>query len=191
MRIEGNIAMSELKVLKTPLTDEDIAGLKTGEMVLINGIIYTARDAAHKRMIDLLDADKDLPFDICGQVIYYAGPAPAKPGAVIGSCGPTTSYRMDTYAPELIRRGLKGMIGKGTRSGDVKNAIIENKSVYFAAIGGLGALLAKTVRECELVAYCDLGPEAIRRLVVEDFPAIVAIDIHGTDIYSKKEGLIL
>jgi fumarate hydratase subunit beta len=177
--------MSEVIALKTPLTDEDVERLKTGDRVLINGVIYTARDAAHKRMIELLDSGQELPFDIRGQVIYYAGPAPAKPGAVIGSCGPTTSYRMDVYTPKLIERGLKGMIGKGTRSREVKEAMIAHKAVYFAAIGGLGALLAKTVKEAEVIAYPDLGPEAIRRLVVEDFPAIVALDISGEDIYSR------
>ena len=175
--------MSEALTLTTPLTNEDMAKLKTGDRVLINGVIYTARDAAHKRMIELLDAGKELPFDVRGQIIYYAGPAPAKPGAVIGSCGPTTSYRMDPYAPRLIQQGLKGMIGKGTRSDEVKQAIMTHKAVYFAAIGGLGALLARTVKECEIIAYPDLGPEAVRRLVVENFPAIVAIDVHGEDIY--------
>jgi fumarate hydratase subunit beta len=177
--------MSKELSLTTPLTDEDIAKLKAGDRVLINGVIYIARDAAHKRMIELLDAGKELPFDIRGQIIYYAGPAPAKPGAVIGSCGPTTSYRMDPYAPKLIQQGLRGMIGKGMRSDEVKQAMMTHKAVYFAAIGGLGALLAKTVRESEIIAYPDLGPEAVRRLVVENFPAIAAIDIHGEDIYSR------
>ena len=176
--------MSESLVLTTPLTDDDVIKLRTGNKVLINGVIYTARDAAHKRMVELLDSGQELPFDVRGQVIYYAGPAPAKPGAVIGSCGPTTSYRMDPYAPRLIQQGLKGMIGKGTRSGEVREAIMSHKSVYFAAIGGLGALLAKAVRECEIIAYPDLGPEAIRRLVVENFPVVVAIDVNGEDIYS-------
>lgn len=177
--------MSEALTLKTPLTDDDVMKLRTGDRVLINGVIYTARDAAHKRMLDLLDSGEELPFDVRGQVIYYAGPAPAKPGAVIGSCGPTTSYRMDPYAPRLIQRGLKGMIGKGTRSDEVRKAIIDHKCVYFAAIGGLGALLAKTVKESEIIAYPDLGAEAIRRLVVKDFPAIVAIDVRGDDIYNR------
>jgi fumarate hydratase subunit beta len=177
--------MSEAIVLKTPLTDEDAERLKTGDRILISGVIYTARDAAHKRMIELLDSGRELPFDIRGQVIYYAGPSPAKPGAVIGSCGPTTSYRMDVYTPKLIQCGLKGMIGKGTRSREVKESMMAHKAVYFAAIGGLGALLAKTVKEAEVIAYPDLGPEAIRRLVVEDFPAIVAIDVRGEDIYLR------
>ena len=177
--------MSEALKLTTPLTDDDVMKLRTGDRVLINGVIYTARDAAHKRMIELLDSGKELPFDVRGQVIYYTGPAPAKPGEVIGSCGPTTSYRMDPYAPRLIQLGLKGMIGKGARSDEVRKAIMEHKCVYFAAIGGLGALLAKTVKEAEVIVYPDLGPEAIRRLVVEDFPAIVAIDVRGEDIYSR------
>jgi fumarate hydratase subunit beta len=177
--------MSEGLVLKTPLTDDDVVKLRTGDRVLINGVIYTARDAAHERMVALLNSGQKLPFDVRGQVIYYVGPAPAKPGAVIGSCGPTTSYRMDPYTPKLIQQGLKGMIGKGTRSDEVKEAMMVHKSVYFAAIGGLGALLAKTVRECDIVAYSDLGPEAVRHLIVEDFPAIVAIDVYGEDIYAR------
>jgi len=170
-------------VLTTPLTNEDVIKLRTGDKVLISGVIYTARDAAHKRMIDALESGEDLPFDLRGQVIYYAGPSPAKPGAVIGSCGPTTSYRMDTYAPKLIKRGLKGMIGKGKRSGKVKEAMVEHKSVYFAAVGGAGALLARAIKESEVIAYPDLEPESVRRLVVENFPAIVAIDAYGEDIY--------
>jgi fumarate hydratase subunit beta len=176
--------MPDEVLLTTPLTNDDILDLNTGDKVLISGVIYTARDAAHKRMVETLDSGGELPFDMRGQVIYYAGPAPAKPGAVIGSCGPTTSYRMDPYTPRLIKLGLKGMIGKGTRSQEVKKAIIAYKCVYFAAIGGLGALLAKTVRKAEVIAYPDLGTEAIRRLVVEDFPAIAAIDAKGVDIYS-------
>ena len=177
--------MSDAIVLTTPLTDGDVEELKTGDRVLVNGVVYTARDAAHKRMIELLDSGRELPFDVRGQVIYYAGPAPAKPGQVIGPCGPTTSYRMDPYAPALIERGLKGMIGKGERSHEVKAAMMAHKSVYFAAIGGLGALLAKRIKEADIIAYPDLGPEAIRRLVVEDFPAIVAVDIYGEDIYER------
>jgi len=175
--------MSEEFILTTPLSDEDVEKLRTGDRVLISGVIYTARDAAHKRMINLLDSGEELPFHLRGQIIYYAGPAPAKPGAVIGSCGPTTSYRMDPYTPKLIRHGLKGMIGKGKRSSEVKEAMIAHKAVYFAAIGGIGALLAKTVKESEIIAYPDLEPESVRRLVVEDFPAIVAIDTRGEDIY--------
>ncbi len=175
--------MPEEHVLTTPLTDEDVIKLRTGDKVLISGVIYTARDAAHKRMIDALKSGEELPFDLRGHVIYYAGPSPAKPGAVIGSCGPTTSYRMDPYAPKLIRQGLKGMIGKGKRSGEVKKAMMKYKSVYFAAVGGAGALLARAIRESEVIAYPDLEPESVRRLVVENFPAIVAIDVYGEDIY--------
>ena len=158
--------MSEPIRLKTPLTDEDVEKLKSGDRVLINGIIYTGRDAAHKRLFDLLKAGKDLPFNIKGQIIYYVGPAPAKPGQSLGSAGPTTSYRMDAYSPALIERGLKGMIGKGMRSEGVKEAMKKHRAVYFAATGGAGALLAKRVKKAEIVAYEDLGPEAIRRLEV-------------------------
>ena len=178
--------MSEALVLTTPLPDEDVMKLRTGDNVLISGVMYTARDAAHQRMVDLLDSGAELPFDLRGQVIYYAGPSPAKPGAVIGSCGPTTSSRMDVYTPKLLQNGLKGMIGKGTRSREVKEAMIAHKCVYFAAVGGLGALLAKTIRESEIIAYPDLEPESVRRLIVEDFPAIVAIDACGRDIYERE-----
>jgi fumarate hydratase subunit beta len=169
--------------LKTPLSDEDVERLKIGDRVLINGMIYTGRDAAHKRLSDLLKEGKDLPFDIKGQIIYYVGPAPAKPGQAVGSAGPTTSYRMDAYSPSLIQRGLKGMIGKGMRSEAVKEAIKKHKAVYFAATGGAGALLAKRVKKAMLVAYEDLGPEAIRRLEVENLPVIVVNDVHGNDLY--------
>ena len=177
--------MSEALLLTTPLSDQDVMNLRTGDNVLISGVIYTARDAAHRRMVDLVDSGAELPFDPRGQVIYYAGPAPAKPGAVIGSCGPTTSSRMDVYTPKLLQNGLRGMIGKGTRSRAVKEAIIAHKCVYFAAVGGLGALLAKTIRESKIIAYPDLEPESVRRLVVRDFPAIVAIDACGQDIYLR------
>jgi len=175
--------MNEPIRLKTPLSDEDVERLKIGDRVLINGTIYTGRDAAHKRLSDLLKEGKDLPFDIKGQIIYYVGPAPAKPGQALGSAGPTTSYRMDTYSPSLIKRGLKGMIGKGMRSEAVKEAMKKYKAVYFAATGGAGALLAKRVKKAVLVAYEDLGPEAIRRLEVEDLPVIVVNDVHGNDLY--------
>ena len=181
--------MSEGLVLKTPLTDEDIMKLRTGDRVFISGVIYTARDAAHKRIVDILDSGKELPFDLHGQVIYYAGPAPAKPGAVIGSCGPTTSSRMDSYTPKLIQNGLKGMMGKGTRSREVKEAMMTHKCVYLAAVGGAGALLAKTIKESEIIAYPDLEPESVRRLVVKNFPAIVAIDVYGKDIYELSQEL--
>jgi fumarate hydratase subunit beta len=179
--------MSGTLIVTTPLTDEDVMKLRTGDSVLISGVIYTARDAAHKRMVDLLNSGEELPFDLRGQVIYYAGPAPAKPGAVIGSCGPTTSSRMDVYTPKLIQHGLKGMIGKGKRSQEVKSAMITHKCVYFAAVGGAGALLAKTIKESQIIAYPDLEPESVRRLVVGDFPAIVAIDAYGEDIYEREE----
>jgi len=173
--------------LRPPLSDEDVEKLKTGDRVLISGIIYTGRDAAHKRLFDLLREGKNLPFDIKGQIIYYVGPTPAKPGQVFGSAGPTTSYRMDAYSPLLIEKGLKGMIGKGMRSDTVKEAMKKHKAVYFAATGGAGALLAKRVRKAEIVAYEDLGPEAIRRLEVEDLPVIVVNDVRGNDLYIEGE----
>jgi fumarate hydratase subunit beta len=179
--------MSEPIRLKTPLRNEEVEKLKSGDRVLISGVVYTGRDAAHKRLIDLLKAGKGLPFDIRGQVIYYVGPAPAKPGQVLGSAGPTTSYRMDAYSPALIEKGLKGMIGKGMRSEAVKEAMKKHKAVYFAATGGAGALLAKRVKKVEIVAYEDLGPEAIRRLEVEDLPVIVVNDVRGNDLYIEGE----
>ncbi len=179
--------MSEALILTTPLNDEDVNRLRAGDRVLINGVVYTARDAAHRRMVELLDSGGELPFDLHGSVIYYAGPSPARPGMVIGSCGPTTSSRMDVYTPKMIQNGLKGMIGKGKRSSEVKEAMMAHKCVYFAAIGGLGALLAKTIKQAEVIAYPDLEPESVRRLVVENFPAIVAIDTHGGDIYEREK----
>lgn len=165
-----------------PLIDKDVEKLKAGDKVLITGIIYTARDAAHKRLIELLDNGEKLPFDIKGQLIYYVGPTPAKPGQVIGSAGPTTSGRMDIYTPRLLELGLKGIIGKGQRSKDVVEAIQKNKAVYLAAVGGAAALIAKTIKKAEIIAYEDLGAEAIRRLEVVDFPAIVINDIYGNDL---------
>ena len=179
--------MTEPIRLKTPLTDKDVEGLKIGDRVLINGVIFTGRDAAHKRLSDLLREGKELPFDIRGQIIYYVGPTPARPGQVFGSAGPTTSYRMDAYAPALIEKGLKGMIGKGMRSDAVKEAMKKHQAVYFAATGGAGALLAKKVKRAEVVAYEDLGPEAIRRLEVEDLPVIVINDVRGNDLYIEGE----
>ncbi len=173
--------------MNTPLTDEMVTSLKIGDKVFINGVIYTARDAAHKRLIDLLDSGKALPFDIRGQIIYYVGPSPAKPGRVIGAAGPTTSYRMDPYAPRLMELGLKGMIGKGKRAPAVKEAMIKYKAVYFGATGGAGALISKAIKAAEVIAYPELGPEAIRRLVVENFPAVVINDTAGGDLY--EEGL--
>ena len=169
--------------LKTPLSGEDVEKLKIGDKVFLTGIIYTGRDAAHKRMIDLLDAGKNLPMDIRGQIIYYVGPAPAKPGQPIGSAGPTTSYRMDAYAPKLMALGMKGMIGKGNRTPEVVEAMKKYKAVYFGATGGAGALIAKSIKKAEVVAYEDLGPEAIMKLEVEDFPVVVINDTKGNDLY--------
>jgi len=170
-------------MLATPLSDEDTEALKTGDRVLIDGVVYTARDEAHKRLVNLIKEGKELPFDISGQIIYYVGPSPAKPGHVIGSAGPTSSYRMDPSSPYLIAKGLKGMVGKGPRSKEVIDAMRKYKCVYFATIGGAGALLAKSITKSEIIAYEDLGPEAIRRLEVKDFPAIVAQDIYGNNLY--------
>ncbi len=175
----------EVKRITTPLTADIVKTLKSGDRVLLSGKIYTARDAAHKRLVELIDRNERLPFDISGQVIYYVGPTPAKPGYVIGSAGPTTSYRMDAYTPKLLSIGLKGMIGKGMRSEEVKKAIKKYRAVYFAAIGGLGALLSKRVKSARVIAYDDLGPEAIRELEVEDFPLIVINDCYGNDLYIK------
>ena len=177
--------MPEMKRLSTPLSDADVEGLKVGDKVSLTGVIYTGRDAAHKRLVDLIDKGERLPFDPKGQIIYYVGPAPAKPGKPIGSAGPTTSYRMDAYTPKLIEAGLKGMIGKGSRNADVVDAMKKHKAVYFAAVGGAAALIAKRIRKKDLVAYEDLGAEAIFRLEVEDFPVIVANDVTGADLYQQ------
>ena len=174
--------MAEIK-LKTPLTDKDTEKLEIGDKVLLTGVIYSARDAAHKRLLDLVEAGEELPVDLRGQVIYYVGPAPAKPGKPIGSAGPTTSYRMDAYAPKLMELGLKGMIGKGNRGVGVLEAMKKYKAVYFGATGGAGALLARSIRKAETVAYEDLGPEAIQRMEVEDFPVVVINDTKGNDLY--------
>lgn len=179
--------MAEPKKIVTPLTDDVVDHLRIGDSVLISGVLYTGRDSAHKRLADALDRGEALPVDFRGQILYYAGPAPAKPGKPIGSIGPTTSYRMDPYAPRLIANGLKGMIGKGNRSEEVLESIQRYKAVYFGAIGGAAALMAKAVKKAEIVAYEDLGPEAIRKLEVEDFPAVVVNDCHGGDLY--KEGM--
>lgn len=188
----NHLRLTEVKMadpirLRPPLSDEDVEKLKIGDRVLISGVIYTGRDAAHKRLFDLIKEGKKLPFDLKGQIIYYVGPTPAKPGQVFGSAGPTTSYRMDAYSPALIEKGLKGMIGKGMRSDVVKEAMKKFKAVYFAATGGAGALLAKRVKRAEVVAYEDLGPEAIRRLEVEDLPVIVINDVNGNDLYIEGE----
>ena len=174
--------MNEIK-LTTPLTDEKIKDLKAGDSIKLSGYIYTARDSAHARLFKLVEEGKELPFDIKGAVIYYVGPSPTMPNQVIGSAGPTTSYRMDAYAPTLLDLGLKGMIGKGQRNKEVREAITRNKGIYFGATGGAAALIAKAVKENELVAYEDLGPEAIRKLYVEDFPLTVINDIYGNDLY--------
>lgn len=167
------------------IDDETARSLSAGEQVLYSGDVYTARDAAHARMVELLDQGGELPFDATGAVIYYAGPAPAKPGQVIGSIGPTSSYRMDPYAPRLLDIGVRAMIGKGARDQDVIDAIQRNGSVYFAAVGGIAALIAKSVKSAQVVAFEDLGTEAIRLLAVEDMPLTVAIDCHGGNIYEE------
>lgn len=169
--------------ITTPLTREKAASLKAGDMVYITGTIYTARDAAHKRMDEALKQGKTLPLPLKDSIIYYMGPSPAREGRPIGSAGPTTAGRMDAYAPELLDLGLRGMIGKGRRSDEVRQAVMRNGAVYFAAIGGAGALLSKTIVKSEVIACEDLGPEAIRRLEVRDFPAIVVMDCHGNDLY--------
>lgn len=172
--------------VREPFTAASLASLRAGDRVLLSGTIYTARDAAHRRMTEALARGEELPFDLTDAVIYYVGPTPAREGRPIGSAGPTTSYRMDAYAPALLDLGQTGMVGKGPRSAEVKEAMVRNGAVYFAAVGGAGALLSKCVREAEIIAYEDLGAEAIRRLVVEDMPLIVAIDSKGGDLYERK-----
>lgn len=171
------------KTIRAPLTDEDVLQLRAGDNVLISGVVYTGRDAAHKKLVELLEAGLPLPVDLRGQMIYYVGPTPAKPGKVIGSAGPTTSGRMDAYTPALLEQGLKACIGKGSRSQAVRDALMRNKGVYLAATGGAAALLAKTVSKAEVVAYPELGAEAIYRLEVTDFPATVVNDAYGGDVY--------
>lgn len=171
--------------ITAPLTHEAAKALKAGDSCLISGVIYTARDAAHKRLCELIEAGKELPIDLNESVIYFVGPTPAKPGQAIGSAGPTTSYRMDAYSPSLIARGQTGMIGKGKRGPEVISAMKEHGAVYFGAIGGCGALLSKCIKSAEIVAYEDLGAEAIRRLEVVDFPAIVIIDSNGNNLYES------
>ena len=172
-----------MKKITTPLTDDIIADLSAGDQVSISGYLYTARDVAHKRLVDLLDEGKELPFNIEGSIIYYVGPSPSKPSAVVGSAGPTTSYLMDAYAERLMDVGMKGMIGKGKRADNVVQAMINYRAIYFAAIGGAAALIAKSIRSVEIVAYKDLGPESIRRMEVEDFRCVVINDISGKDLY--------
>ncbi|HID0853866.1 Fe-S-containing hydro-lyase [Clostridium botulinum] len=173
--------------INTPLTEDKIKSLKAGDMVLITGTIYTARDAAHKRLIDALEKGRNLPFEVKNSIIYYVGPTPAKPGMEIGAAGPTTSYRMDTYTPKLLNLGLKGMIGKGKRSKEVIESIVKNKAVYFGAIGGAAALISKSIKKSEVIAYEDLDSESIRKLEVEDLPVTVIIDSKGNNLY--EDGL--
>jgi len=179
------------KRITTPLTKDVINDLSAGDSVLLSGVIYTARDAAHKRLVDLIDNGEKLPIDVKDAVIYYVGPTPAKPGMALGSAGPTTSYRMDAYAPKLLEKGLKGMIGKGLRSQEVVDSMIKNGAVYFAAIGGVGALIGKCVKKAEIVTYEDLGSEAIRRLEVEDLPIVVVIDSKGNNLYEQGQNAYL
>lgn len=171
------------KRIITPLESKEVQGLKAGDSVLITGTIFTARDAAHKRLIELIDKGEKLPFDVENSIIYYVGPTPEKPGSPIGSAGPTTSYRVDTYTPKLLNLGLKGMIGKGIRSSEVVESMKKNKAVYFGAIGGAAALIGKTIKKSTIVAYEDLDSEAIRKLEVVDFPAVVVIDCEGNNLY--------
>jgi fumarate hydratase subunit beta len=175
----------EAKKIKAPLTDETVMTLKAGDNVLIDGVIYTARDAAHKKLVELMEKGEPLPLDLQGQFIYYVGPTPAKPGQAIGSAGPTTSGRMDAYTPQMLEKGMKGCIGKGLRNQAVKDALVKHKGVYLAAVGGAGALLSKTVKKSEVVAYPELGAEAIHRLEVENFPATVINDAYGNDLYAE------
>ena len=177
-------AQREPIVLQGPLSRDNISHLRAGDAVRLSGVIYTARDAAHKRMCEALEAGEALPFDIRGAIVYYAGPAPAPPGKPIGPVGPTSSYRMDPYTPQLLDCGMLAMIGKGRRNDAVHNAIVRNGAVYFAATGGAAALIGRCVRSAELVAYSDLGTEAIRRLEVVDMPLVVAIDAKGNDLYA-------
>lgn len=171
--------------ITTPVSDETIEKMRAGDRVFITGYVLTGRDAAHKRLVDLIKEGKDLPIDVKGQLIYYVGPTPARPGKPIGSAGPTTSYRMDSYAPLLHAMGLKGTIGKGSRSQEVKEALKKYKAVYLAAVGGAGALISKSIETQEVVAYPELGPEAIIRLKVKDFPCIVINDMYGGDLYEE------
>ena len=175
--------MSKVKKLQIPLTDADVQSLKAGDEVSLSGVIYTARDMAHKRLCDAIDSGQILPFDPAGAVIYYVGPSPAKPGAVVGAAGPTTSSRMDPFSPKLMAVGVKGTIGKGYRGTDVIDAMKKNVAVHFSTIGGAGALLSKHIVSSELIAYEDLGTEAIRKLEVVDFPTVVAYDSHGNTVY--------
>ncbi len=181
------VAPDGIKDVTTPLDDEDVASLRAGDRVRISGVLYTARDAAHGRLLPLIEQGQPLPFDVRGQIIYYTGPSPARPGDVVGSIGPTTASRMDRFTPALLRLGLKGTIGKGYRGAAVKDALREHRAVYFGAIGGAGAVLSRHVKALAVIAYEDLGTEAIRRLEVEGFPAIVINDCHGGDLYQDGQ----
>ena len=174
-----------VKKINLPLTDEVIKELHAGDSVLLSGSVITGRDAAHKRLFELIEKGEPLPVDISGEVIYYVGPAPAKPGHAVGPAGPTSSYRMDKYTPALLDRGLKGMIGKGARSSEVVDSMVKNGVVYFAAIGGAAALISRSIKKAETLAYEDLGTEAIYRFYVEDFPAIVVIDSYGKSVLAE------
>jgi len=171
--------------IKTPVSDKVIEKLRSGDQIYITGTLYTGRDSAHKKLIDLVEKGAQLPIDVKGQFIYYVGPTPARPGKSIGSAGPTTSYRMDSFAPTLHRLGLKGTIGKGSRNNEVKESLKKYKAVYLAAVGGAGALISKSVEKAEVVAYPELGPEAIRKIQVKEFPCIVINDMHGGDLYEE------
>ena len=181
----SDIKVSNMKKITLPLTDDVIKDLHAGDGVLISGSVLTGRDAAHKRLYELIEKGEPLPVDINGEVIYYVGPAPAKPGHAVGPAGPTSSYRMDKYTPALLDRGLKGMIGKGARNQDVVESMIKNGAVYFAAIGGAAALISKSITKSEVLAYEDLGTEAIHRFYIKDFPAIVVIDSQGKTVLKK------
>lgn len=171
--------------ITSPISEDVIQELKAGDQVLISGVIYVGRDAAHKRLVETLEKGEKLPFDVKGQTIYYMGPSPTKPGKVIGSAGPTTSGRMDAYTPRMLEAGLKAMIGKGLRTQEVKDAIVKHRAVYMAATGGAAALIARAITKSETIAYEELGPEAVLRLEVKDFPAVVINDCHGGDLYQE------
>jgi len=179
------IVMAQAKKITLPLTEETLKDLRAGDNLLLTGVMYQGRDAAHKRIVEALDQRKPLPIDLKGQTIFFMGPSPARPEKPLGAAGPTTSIRMDSYSPRLIAEGLKGMIGKGMRTKPVRDAMVKYKVVYMAAIGGAGALLSKSIKKAEVVAYEDLGPEALRRLEVEDFPVTVINDIYGGDLYEE------
>jgi len=181
--------LTQVKKISTPLTDDVIAGLKAGDNVLINGTIYTGRDAAHKKLFDLIQNGEALPFGLQGQIIFYVGPTPARPGKPIGSAGPTTSYRMDAFTPKLHELGLKASIGKGSRNAEVKQSLMKYKAVYLAVTGGAAALVSQSIKKAEVIAYPELGPEAIQKLEVENFPAQVINDMHGGDIYEEGRKL--